>query len=71
MDNIHPNVEVWFNSNVYFLRLLSIYLFTREKICNKPFTHYLRNVFILGRNGKLKFEEVMRVEICSLHFFFT
>ena len=26
MDNIHPNVEVWFNSNVYFLGLLYIYL---------------------------------------------
>ena len=71
MDNIHPNVEVWFNSNVYFLRLLFIYIFTREKICNKPFTYYLRNVFILGRNGKLKFEEVMRVKIGSLHFLFT
>ena len=31
MDNIHPNVEVWFNSNVYFLRLLFIYIFMREK----------------------------------------
>ena len=31
MDNIHPNVEVWFNSNVYFLRLLFIYIYERKK----------------------------------------